>query len=235
MDSPQKVVVEKVEENVEKNVEENVEKKTTFELSRTVRIILCVITLYLYITIIEWFIHKHIMHNEKLDPGHIRHHRSVNVDMTLSKDEYVEDEIRMGSSHTLMITVGTIIVSNLIINKLYKLDVNIYYIFLGSLLLSLFYRFMWNTYHRKMHFEFEFFEKTNNPYLKWIFMNHAYHHLQKGDRKGNFNILFPGGDFIMGDYRTNVDNTEYCKKDTEHRICKYNKVFNKVPSRNLIN
>ena len=204
-------------------------------MNKKYKIILCVISLYLYITITEWFIHKHIMHDEDLDPGHIRHHRSVNVDMTLSDDEFIEDDIQMGSTHTLLITFSTIIMFHVIINKLFKLNVNVYYIVVISIILSLYYRFMWNTYHRKMHYEFDFFEKTNNPYLKWIFMNHAFHHLQKGDRKGNFNILFPGGDFIMGDYRTNVDNTEYCKQDTEHKICKYDKIFNKVPNRKLIN
>ena len=66
-----------------------------------------------------------------------------------------------------------------------------------------------------MHFEAEFFEMTNNFYLKWMYKNHTIHHLQKGKKKGNFNIIFPGSDVIMGDYRTFVDNSEYCSQ-AEH-------------------
>ena len=30
---------------------------------------------------------------------------------------------------------------------------------------------------------------------KWLWANHAIHHLQKGE-KGNFNIILPGADYI---------------------------------------
>ena len=200
-------------------------------MNEETKYVTCFVCLYLYVTLGEWFIHKHIMHNEEFDPGHIRHHKSVNIDMTLSEDDFMEEDIRMGSEHTIMITLSTVCVSNAIINKMFGLGVNHKYILLGGLALAIFYRTMWNTYHRKMHFESEFFENTNNPYLKWIFTNHSLHHLQKGVLKGNYNILFPGGDHLMGDYRTSVDNTVYCYEDKSHKMCEYKKIFSEIPKR----
>ena len=52
----------------------------------------------------------------------------------------------------------------------------------------------------------------------WYFRNHSYHHLVKGAHKGNYNIILPGGDHILGTYRGCIDNTEYCKTN-EHSIC----------------
>ncbi len=200
-------------------------------MTREMRCVMCITCLYLYVTLGEWFIHKHVMHNEEFDPGHIRHHKSVNIDMTLDDDEFIEDDIQMGSQHTVMITMGTACISNVIINKIFEMDISKYNIIMGSILLALFYKVMWNKYHRKMHFESEFFEKTANPYLKWIYFNHSIHHLQKGVLKGNYNILFPGGDHIMGDYRTIVDNTTYCYEDKLNNICKHSKVFDKIPKK----
>ena len=193
-------------------------------------IISSIFLMYLITTLTEWFVHKHIMHNNKLDPGHIRHHKSVKRNMKLDDKDFDEVDIKMGSHHTLLITTWSFISFNYILNHLCKVHVCKKKIIVFSVFLGIFYHQLWNKYHRKMHFEADYFKKTKNPYLKWMFENHAIHHLQKGNRKGNYNIVFPGGDLLMGDYRSDVDNTEYCKQ-SEHmheHICQFDKKFKEI-------
>ena len=38
----------------------------------------------------------------------------------------------------------------------------------------------------------------NNPYIKWVLDNHKAHHYYKGTEKGNYNIIYPGADYILG-------------------------------------
>ena len=42
----------------------------------------------------------------------------------------------------------------------------------------------------------------NNLYVKWVIDNHILHHVRKEHRKGNYNIIFPGADFVLGTYHT---------------------------------
>ena len=38
------------------------------------------------------------------------------------------------------------------------------------------------------------------------------HHYNKGKNKVNYNIILPGVDYLMGTYKSTVDNREFCKK-----------------------
>lgn len=198
------------------------------------KICIAIVLMYLSCTFTEWFVHKYIMHDNNLDPSHIRHHKSVKTDMKLKPNEYRERDIKMGLDHSFFIIVFSYFLYSSILNNLLKLNVKKINILIGCILLSIFYHTLWNKYHRKMHFQADFFNKTKNPYLRWMFLNHSIHHLQKGHTKGNYNIVFPGADWLMGDYRTYVDNTEYCK-DQKNRIeskdiCDYVLKFKVLPS-----
>ena len=65
--------------------------------------VLMVLLLYLTTTMLEWFYHCKVMHNEKYDPGHIRHHKSVHADMHLDDDEFYDKDIRMSNIHSISI------------------------------------------------------------------------------------------------------------------------------------
>ena len=53
----------------------------------------------------------------------------------------------------------------------------------------------------------------------WMWRNHALHHMQKGNTKGNYNIIVPGFDFLMGTHTDRVyDNAVYCK-DADDKRC----------------
>ena len=51
----------------------------------------------------------------------------------------------------------------------------------------------------KLYFSKSYVDKVkNNFYVRWIILNHKLHHIRKGDRKGNYNAVFPGGDYLFG-------------------------------------
>ena len=47
----------------------------------------------------------------------------------------------------------------------------------------------------------------------WLWKNHALHHYQK-EGKGNYNIIFPGADFLFRSYNSKFDNTKFCEKNS---------------------
>lgn len=190
---------------------------STSPISKT--IILCALCVYVSITLLEWFVHKYIMHAP--DTRHIRHHKSVQPDMLLQEDLFVDDDIKMGTGHSLIITAVSFVLFYVIVVGMFGFRTPLWGIAAAAIGLATFYHLVWNVYHRKMHFEPEFFENKNR-YLTWMFQNHAIHHHQKGPTKGNYNILFPGGDAIMGTRRTSVDNEQYCKSaPAKVAICEF--------------
>ena len=85
------------------------------------------------------------------------------------------------------------------------------------------YACLWNTFHPYFHeIELGYDIKTgipsieglkdkHHPIIVWLFKNHALHHLNKDPKKSNFNIVLPGADFLMGTYKSKVDNRKYCE------------------------
>ena len=126
-----------------------------------------------------------------------------------------------------MFIYGTIVFT--ILNRLGGFNYTTYVIALLSFIISLTYGILWNTFHQKFHLvrlnyswldSFPSFDTIadltcENSCVKWIYRNHIIHHLDKGD-KCNFNIILPGADFILGTYRSVIDNTRYCKEEKEH-------------------
>jgi hypothetical protein len=59
--------------------------------------------------------------------------------------------------------------------------------------------------------------------LSWftalLYKNHSNHHLQKGAKKGNYNIIFLGADEWFGYNVKNVDNREHCMANPTEKVC----------------
>lgn len=83
--------------------------------------------------------------------------------------------------------------------------------------------------HVEMHdYEIEYTHKES-PYDKYHFNigpikdllseNHRKHHLQKGEKKGNYNMIALGADEWFGYNIRKIDNKEYCKSHTDEKIC----------------
>lgn len=93
-----------------------------------------------------------------------------------------------------------------------------------SLIFSAIYVYAWNYYHPRLH-HCSFGKNTAdekeqlNAYEKWIRRNHTLHHLQKGSKKGNSNILVPLADHLLGKYNVCVDH-EYFLSEKQGELSK---------------
>lgn len=82
-------------------------------------------------------------------------------------------------------------------------------------LFSLAYVSAWNYYHPRLHhcsFGKNSAEHEIGAYEKWVRRNHALHHLQKGSKKGNNNILIPLADHVLGKYNVCVDHEHFLRE-----------------------
>ena len=90
---------------------------------------------------------------------------------------------------------------------------------------------MWNKIHPKFHdYEVQKLSIKYGPhdnglfdtsfFQKLLYRNHEAHHIQKGEKKGNYNIILLGADEWMNRNVKTIDNIEYCKTHQEEEICK---------------
>lgn len=194
---------------------------------------------YIILSFMEWILHNKIMHgNEKqlrkipiignylgnTAKLHLEHHKEVKSDMTLHGISNVNS---LFFSWKLLFTMGPVyyIILYLIMNPENKLFFLIYVIFIVLL-----EGFIWNNFHNDMHNSdftidlFEGFPNSPKKYSKgfiyrWLWKNHAIHHLQKYN-KGNFNIIYPGFDLFFNTYNNKIDNRDFCKDNpNDKRVC----------------
>lgn len=195
-----------------------------------------VITVYLLLTFWEWFLHSQIMHGDpdmlgkvpllgnylaRTARSHLNHHKEVMMDMRL------RDVKELGSlffSWSIMAITTTLMFLSLWgAFKFEPKEAAMISIGLGLLVC-----FLWNNWHTDMHdsgIKIDIFTGVPNtpgmiskgPIYKWLWGYHAIHHMQKGD-KYNYNIIFPGFDYLMGTNKGRcIDNTDYCSKGFDSR------------------
>ena len=181
--------------------------------------LLIFIIIYLLFTFTEWIIHKYIMHNPKsyLGKYHVLHHRLTNdYDMT------IKDDSRFGKEQNLCLDqygiYGSLIVLPVyfLILLLFTRELKfIIFSLVISLIFIFFMIFGWNSIHSYIHHndaskvckmfglsKRKVGQMKDNWYVKWVINNHILHHIRKEHRKGNYNIIFPGADLILGTYYT---------------------------------
>jgi hypothetical protein len=192
---------------------------------------------YVFYSITELLVHKHVMHcnkdsiisktleqlqipivtNHYFDTceHHIDHHISVKSDMTLSHVNH-KQSLFMGWNvfiHIFILTSITLILSKYVSNY----DISYKYIFIISLVLTYIWSYLWNKIHIKMHDYDTEYSIREGPYdstletgfIKDLLLNnHTKHHLQKGVKKGNFNVIILGADEWFGYNNKAVDNSE---------------------------
>jgi hypothetical protein len=99
-------------------------------------------------------------------------------------------------------------------------------VFFTSFAVVLLYCWTWSSLHTKYHRKeislknqvfyvaMPFFEPdTSSSLYKYLFKYHTLHHLNKGESKGNYNVVCPFFDFIFNTYKTRVDNRLYFSKN----------------------
>ena len=205
-----------------------------------------ILSLYIIITLSEWYIHKNLMHlgeqniintnlhnmyyfiyDEYHHESHINHHLIVQPNGEIIEEDkaiwfaFISSLCLIPLVFTVVFTTNKIISINKTLTEYIK-------IFLMISIISLTYNLLWNFLHPRYHRYGEMYNKdsilNNNFIYKYLEKYHMLHHFNKGNNKCNFNILLPGADFIMGTFKWCVDNIEYCKNnmnktDKEIIIC----------------
>ncbi len=196
---------------------------------------------YILSSVFEWCIHKYIMHCniendfnktdivntfiKKTCKNHINHHINTNKDMSLLEKN--DSALFMGWNLTIPFTISVVLciyisflISNVNPNK------HIIKIIFFSILFIILWQLIWNIFHPNMHKHLHnynngpYIQNIQLPYLKKkLYNNHSIHHLQKGKRKGNYNVILFGADEWLNTNNKDIDNSEYCKLNPTNKNC----------------
>lgn len=197
---------------------------------------------YLNLTAMEWFVHRYVMHAydrpkipilgrviQKESDSHWEHHRSVRSDMSLDLES--KTNVHAGLFFHYNVAFMFTIILGVLLSiqfKVFKLEMKPRNVILLSFFITMSYSFLWNCTHARLHNEHDIiisgYDGVTNRYqdvvvnfipkvwFDWMMVNHSMHHAVKGKSKGNYNIILPGFDHLMGTYHSNCfDNTEFCK------------------------
>jgi hypothetical protein len=164
---------------------------------------------YLLASIEEWLFHKymHLKMNHSIQKTHMIHHSNSNnkYEVSINSSDDICFDIRNLNdlSQFLLFLVG-----NSAFLKFLFPDVSILTISITTSGLLTFNIFIWNTYHSYIHGLDSYticfikgiprkYVPFQNMYSKWIIKNHQTHHKYP---TGNFNIVFPGADYLFLTY-----------------------------------
>jgi len=174
-------------------------------------------TLYAAFSVQEWLAHKYLMHThlnikalQKVYANHLRHHNKTKHDYTIENNdpEYICVDLSTLDDffqYVLLYTVNTGIFYIFFKNELTFTTISIHvHLFLIVNIL------VWNTFHSYIHgldaYEIckppgipRRFINEKNIYTRWLIENHKAHH---SNPKGNYNIVFPGADYLFGTHHT---------------------------------
>ena len=148
---------------------------------------------------------------------HIKHHIATNKDFTIKNND--PDNICFDFFTIIPLYVSTVLILYLFFNKMISLNIILIAVFITVCL----HMVVWNTLHSYIHY-FEVNDVCKNTiygipskyineenfYVKWSLDNHRAHHYFKHEEKGNWNVVFPGADYIMGTH--NKMPADYDKK-----------------------
>lgn len=190
----------------------------------------------------EWVLHCLVMHGNpetliripvigsylsQTAMNHLNHHKEVNMDMKLNTLSSVDS---LFFSWKIFIITSSLMAFSLLLFNFNMKEASLISLGLGVLVC-----FLWNNWHTDMHgtdIKISLSKGIPNipgliskgPLYRWLWKYHATHHLQKGS-KHNYNIIFPGFDWLCGTYQGNcVNNDEYCTKNWDYR-CQVRKNF----------
>lgn len=203
---------------------------------------------YIFFSLAEWVIHKYVMHCNKkslfwsiiskLDPvnvvdeicdHHIEHHLEVNPNMTLSE---VKHKTSLFMSWRVCLQVAIITFAGMVITKAISgIKYSYLTLAIASCGFSLVWAYLWNKVHPLMHDFQGKYGIAEGPYENKLdfnlvnqlfYRNHQFHHIQKGIKKGNYNVIVFGADEWLGTNVKVIDNKEYCLNPqvSNEAICK---------------
>ena len=176
--------------------------------------IIVFIIIYVIASIVEYSVHKYVMHNpfpslNHIYESHIYHHKNASLNPNLNLEED-DDNLCIPIDKSIYMYTITLAFSYFVL-LFYPKKIPFVYISICVLIILLFAVLIWNTYHPIIHgldgrkvcgiysFPSEQINK-NSEYTNFIINNHKAHHYYKNDEKGNYNITLPFADFLFGSY-----------------------------------
>jgi len=171
-------------------------------------------------TFVEYVMHRFFMHDPRSRFGrkHLTHHAHTKKDMSLNTKgaDYAELE-HEGLYLYGVLSFGPMLIcaSFLMLVLVFGLGTAPMPAFVVQLIFAAWQTCAWNTMHAVMHGRCAYTEGqplgltygmaerlADLPYFNWIVRNHIQHHDVKGEERGNFNIVWPGADFLFGTYHS---------------------------------
>jgi len=160
--------------------------------------------------------------------SHLQHHKEVEPDMSLKRVEH-EDTLFM--AWRLFLFIESIFLLCIFLAKfISNAAIDSWWLIVSSFFITFLYQYLWNKTHVNMHSYEADFSIWMGPYdeklfdLSWmtalLYQNHEKHHMQKGEQKGNYNIILLGADEWFGTNVKEVNNREYCVSHSSEKICK---------------
>jgi len=221
---------------------------------KTINVLNMIIIFFIIYSILEWFLHKNVMHAHKYNGfyiatkdipiignfvnesniSHITHHKETENDMTLKETHTDKGALFFHWKVFLPVYIMNIIVLSLLF-MIFRIPTPKYHILWIGAIIVFIYMLLWNKTHAQMHQQQVDITLKEGPsdynmipikwYLNLIYLNHVKHHLQKGDMKGNYNVVMIGADEWLGTNVKMIDNREYCKdpEKKNENICKVDK------------
>ena len=219
-----------------------------FNLKKNINLINFVLLFYIFFSIIEFLTHICVMHCDKNSyisklveyipfintqyfltcEKHIQHHSEVEPDMSLKNNKYKES-LFMGWNIFIHLFLGFLL-CGLLSKLISKYEISYQILLIFCIIMTFIWEYLWNKVHVKMHDYDINYSIKEGPYDENLFnldplkdvllQNHKNHHLQKGETKGNYNVVILGADEWFGYNNTKIDNSEYCKTHMNENICK---------------
>ena len=203
-----------------------------------IAVVIFIIFIYFVTSLVEWCLHYFVMHKnifkllnvkskkEQYD-YHLEHHIKTYLTQ-YNKGPENELVFDIFSIHVISLSSILLIIFSIcwfiIPHFKYCIPFKIY--ILTVIFAILFYYWCWGSLHSRYHNRKikmsnqiaynlvpYFTPDVNSPIYKYLFTYHSLHHLNKGESKGNYNIICPLFDHIFQTYTPRVDNTLHFSKN----------------------
>lgn len=139
---------------------------------------------------------------------HMMHHLSIKNDMGIKKDyikqyKILDELFYMSWKIYILVFIFTIIFLK-ICSYISNYTIKFKYLIIIALIFPFLWCYIWNKTHIRMHNLENNYSLKKGPYdqnlintdklMKLLYTNHKNHHLQKGEEKGNYNVVLLGAD-----------------------------------------
>jgi len=168
------------------------------------------------------------------DNSHINHHKETRLDQTLP-DNFIEEGLVFNFLDYETVFICVLFISSALLFwrnfPKFKTCFSLQFTIVISFIIAFLYLWTWNSIHSHYHKKYIecntslknsknvvysplrfFIPDESSSLYKYLYWYHTLHHLNKGESKGNYNIICPFFDFIFGTYTRHVDNTLYFSK-----------------------